>query len=385
MNGKLGIGFVGVGWMGSVQLKRLLERDDVEVRHVCQPDKPGALRVLDELGLPHSLYTPDYDQVVADKGIDCVWLVSPNRFHGPQSIQALQTGKHVFCEKPCATKYDEYCTQLELARSNPRLMTFVDYILYFDAMEQNLREMVARDEFGAITQIQVNYRHPINIAGDKAWKLSREVMGDAMGMGIIHSLSVIYWIMQSQARPVSVFASAMPAQVRPFEALSIWNIQIHFDNGATGFCFGNIDTSKGYDAYHNLSGTKGGFIFDSQTDHSHKVRLWSEKATDGRWIYPLDAARCEREGVGQLAWPADTSTPDSGDVIHHQTAEAVGHFLDCVKSGRQSPLSFVNAAPITELGWAALVSAELKRPVELPLEPAAAREILARADSAASA
>jgi hypothetical protein len=31
----------------------------------------------------------------------------------------------------------------------------------------------------------------------------------------------------------------------------------------TGLCFGNVDQANGYDAYHNIHGTKGGFIFDS--------------------------------------------------------------------------------------------------------------------------
>jgi antitoxin component of RelBE/YafQ-DinJ toxin-antitoxin module len=49
----------------------------------------------------------------------------------------------------------------------------------------------------------VNYRHPINIAEDKVWKLSREIMGDAIGMGIIHALSVMLNIMAAQgAMPV---------------------------------------------------------------------------------------------------------------------------------------------------------------------------------------
>ena len=60
----------------------------------------------------------------------------------------------------------------------------------------------------------------------------------------------------------------MGAQVRDFEPPPIWNILVRFDNGATGFCFGNIDSGNGYDAYHNLFGTKGAFIFDSQIDHA---------------------------------------------------------------------------------------------------------------------
>ena len=88
----------------------------------------------------------------------------------------------------------------------------------------------------------MNYRHPINIAGDKKWKLSGERMGDAIGMGIIHSLSVMLNIMAEQgANPVRVYATTSMVHRRDFDIPGLWNLQIEFSNGATGFCFGNVD------------------------------------------------------------------------------------------------------------------------------------------------
>jgi hypothetical protein len=69
-----------------------------------------------------------------------------------------------------------------------------------------------------------------------------------------------------------------------------------------------------------------------------------------------------------LAWPEDTTTPDSGNVVEHQTGAAVGHFIECVKNKTKSPLSFVNSQMISEIGWAAQMSAILKHPVSLPLD-----------------
>jgi predicted dehydrogenase len=314
--------------------------------------------------------------MLVDGDIDAVFLVSPNSFHGPQSIAALRAGKHVFCEKPVCTSFAEFRAQLELARANPHLCTYVDYILYFDAFEQRLRRMTADGLFGMLTQVQVNYRHPVNIAGDKVWKLREPLMGDAIGMGINHALSVMLFAMAPQARPAGVYATSMPAQRRAFEAPPIWNIQVRFDSGASGFIFGNIDSGKGYDAYHSFYGTHGALVFDSLRDRAQQVRYWSEVETGGEWIHPLDPERCRRDGVGELAWPAGTSTPVSGNVLEHQTAECVGHFLECVRTGTPSPLGFVDSAPVAELGWGALLSAKLGREVALPLDhEEAAREL----------
>ena len=364
---KIGVGFVGAGWMGAVQLQRLTERGDVEILALFEKNKERGPEVLASLGLSADLLVSDYEDIISNPDIDAVWLVSPNSFHGPQAIAAMESGKHVFCEKPAATSFDDFCREIELEKANPNLITFVDYLMNFDTMEDQLRGMVADGEFGQVTQIQVNYRHPVNIAGDKVWKLKQDIMGDAIGMGIIHSISVMVNVMSSQARPVGVYATSMPAKVRGFEVDPIWNILLKFDNGATGFCFGNIDNSNGYDAYHNIFGTEGGFVFDSQLDRPQKVRYWSQKNTNGKWIYPLDTDRCKAEGVEKLTWPADTTTPDSGDVIEHQTGMCAGHFIECVKNGQQSPLSFVNSSEIAEIGWAAQLSAATRKEITLPL------------------
>ena len=360
---KIRVGFVGAGWMGSVQMQRICERDDAQVVALFEKNADRGKETLTKLGLSDSLLVDDYAEIVNNPDIDAVWVVSPNSFHGPQSIAAMQAGKHVFCEKPCATTFSDFCTQIELEKTNPKLKTFVDYILYFDSFEQRLRNMVANGEFGTITQIQVNYRHAVNIAGDKVWKLDKSIMGDAIGMGINHAISVMIYAMASQAKPIGVYATSHNPNVRGFEADPLYNIMVKFDNGATGFCFGNIDSGNGYDAYHNIFGTDGGLVFESQIDRPYKVRYWSNKATDGQWIRPLDTAH-----AGKLAWPEDTTTPDSGDVVKHQTGECVGHFIECIKNDTKSPLSFVNSQLISEIGWAAQMSAVLNREITLPLD-----------------
>jgi predicted dehydrogenase len=368
MSDKIKVGFVGAGWMGSVQMQRICQRSDVQIVALYEKNAERGKEVLKTLGLNENILVDDYSKIVNNPAIDAVWLVSPNSFHAPQAIAAMQAGKHVFCEKPAATKFDDFCKEIELEKANPNLITFVDYILYFDSMEQHLRQMVADGSFGKITQIQVNYRHPINIAGDKVWKLDKNIMGDAIGMGINHALSVMVYAMASQAKPVSVYATNLKSQVRDFEAEPIYNILIKFDNGATGFCFGNIDNANGYDAYHNLFGTQGCFVFDSQTDRTHKVRYWSKTKTDGKWIWPLDKEKCKAEKVEHLAWPDTTTTPDSGNVVEHQTGECVGHFIECVKNKTKSPLSFVNSQIIAEIGWAAQMSAAMNKEIRLSLD-----------------
>lgn len=375
---QIGVGLVGAGWMGATLLKRITEREDTRVVAVHQRNRERAEEVLRSLGLNSSLFVEDFDQFLATEGLDAVFVCSTNEAHGSQSIAALEAGKHVFCEKPCATNFGEFVKQIELERENPDLITMVDYLMNFDTLEEEIRSMAARGDFGQITQIQINYRHPINIVGDKVWKLAADRMGDAIGMGIIHSLSAMMNIMAAQqAKPVRVYASHSNVHKREFEIPAVWNLHIEFDNGATGLCFGNVDQANGYDAYHNIHGTVGGLIFDSYLDRPQKIRFWSNQTTDGKWVYPLDPARCETEGLSQHIWPETTTTPDSGDVMNHQTHRCVAHFIDSIHSGTPSFLSFANSASVAEVGWAAQMSAALKQPVDLPLDYSTATDFFA--------
>lgn len=366
---KIGIGLVGAGWMGATLLKRIVERDDTKVVAVFQRNRDRAEEVLTSLGLESALFTDDFDSFLATEGLDAVFVCSTNEAHGSQSIAAMEAGKHVFCEKPCATSFDEFVKQIELEKANPELITMVDYLMNFDTLEDEIRAMTKRGDFGTITQIQINYRHPINIAGDKVWKLAADRMGDAIGMGIIHSLSAMMNIMAAQgAKPIRVYASNSEVHKRDFEIPAVWNLHIEFDNGATGLCFGNVDQANGYDAYHNIHGTEGGLIFDSYLDRPQKIRFWSNPVTDGKWVYPLDPDRCRADDLDQHIWPESTTTPDSGDVMNHQTHMCVAHFLESIHAAEPSFLSFVNSAPVAEVGWAAQMSASQKRPIDLPLD-----------------
>jgi hypothetical protein len=49
----------------------------------------------------------------------------------------------VFCKKPCATRFDGFCKQIELGKANSNLKTLVDYVLCFGTMEQRLKQMVS--------------------------------------------------------------------------------------------------------------------------------------------------------------------------------------------------------------------------------------------------
>ncbi len=374
---KVKIGFVGAGGMGSAQMAKIAARSDAQIEMLFEVNVERGKEVLKELSLDESILVDSYQKIIDNPNIDAVWLVSPNGFHGEQSIQAMEAGKHVFCEKPCATTFDDYCTQIELEGKNPALKTYVNYLMCFDPMQNDIKGMIARDELGKITQIQINYRYPINVAGPAKWKLSKEIMGDSIGMGTVHSLSAIVHIMSPQAKPVAVYATELESQLKGFESPPIHNIVIKFDNGATGFCFGDIETAKGFDLYHSVSGTKGGFVFENQQPQAkNKVRFCNE-ATKGEWVWPLNEEKCKADGFENLIWSEDKILSDTGEAANARLDSCIEHFIVCVKENKKSFLSFGNSSIIAQIGWAAQMSAATGKEIALPLDIEEAKKFFA--------
>lgn len=60
----------------------------------------------------------DYHELLARSDVDAVYIASPNRFHARQTIQALESGKHVIVEKPSAVKAEDVQNYIQAARQN---------------------------------------------------------------------------------------------------------------------------------------------------------------------------------------------------------------------------------------------------------------------------
>jgi len=101
----IGIGVIGMGWMGvvhsrsyrhvtdrfpesAVQPRLVICADEVESRGREAKDRLGFLR-----------YTTDWRQVVADPEVEVIDIAAPNNMHLEMVKEAAAAGKHIFCEK----------------------------------------------------------------------------------------------------------------------------------------------------------------------------------------------------------------------------------------------------------------------------------------------
>lgn len=99
----------------------------------------------DTLGIEKSY--DDYAQMLADPELDAVFLVTPTSLHASQIEQALDAGKHVFCEKPLSLELEACQRTVAHAARYPQLRAMVGFVRHFDA---SYRDAKAQIDSGAI-------------------------------------------------------------------------------------------------------------------------------------------------------------------------------------------------------------------------------------------
>lgn len=117
---KLRVGLAGVGAMGSIHLRALLLRDDVELAAVADPDEQAldrAVSMVEKAGRCRPRVFADSDAMVVDEQLDAVVIATPARCHGRNAVAALESGSAVLLEKPLAATVEEGHAVVEAAAS----------------------------------------------------------------------------------------------------------------------------------------------------------------------------------------------------------------------------------------------------------------------------
>lgn len=124
-NQKLRIGLIGPGGMGTYHLKQIAQTSDVELTWLCDVDAKRlktAAKTAQELGGNAPMTTGDMRKVLEDKTVDAVFIATPDHWHAPATLLALDAGKHVYVEKPCSHNLREGRLMEEAARRTKRVV-----------------------------------------------------------------------------------------------------------------------------------------------------------------------------------------------------------------------------------------------------------------------
>lgn len=148
------VGLLGAGNFARGVLMPAMRQSGTVLTGVCSKNGVSAQSAAKKFGF--AFCTTDEDQIYSDDSINAVVIATRHNLHAEQVIQALRSGKHVFCEKPlCLTEeeLDEIHSAYASAASC-RLM--VGFNRRFAPMIQQMRALLSKSEGPFTMQYRVN-------------------------------------------------------------------------------------------------------------------------------------------------------------------------------------------------------------------------------------
>ena len=176
---------VGTGFMGRVHLEAVRRTEGVEVAAIVGRTEDAAQRLGAGFGVP--LMKADYREVLQDRTINAVHVCTPNAQHYSMTKDALETGKHVLCEKPITTAVREAEELVSLA-AKQGLRNCVCHNLRYYPMVQQMRQLREAGELGEILVVQGTYSQDwLLYDTDWNWRADSKVSGPSRCMADIGS------------------------------------------------------------------------------------------------------------------------------------------------------------------------------------------------------
>ena len=128
-----------------------------DIRAIASRDASRARAAADELGIPTS--HGSYEALLDDPEIDAIYNPLPNHLHVPLSIKALESGKHVLCEKPIALTSSEGQQLVDAGAAHPELKLMEAFMYRHHPQWQRARQIVGGGGVGELRTIQTMFAY----------------------------------------------------------------------------------------------------------------------------------------------------------------------------------------------------------------------------------
>lgn len=241
---------------------------DGNLTSVASREKSRAIQYAQKWSIPYSFGS--YDEMLSSDTVDIVYIGLPNHLHAEWSIKAMQTGKHVLCEKPLAISIAEVDQMAEVSKqSNCILMEAFMYLYHPQSqiIEESIRIGAIGDIFSIFSVFTFKLNDPQNV------RLIPEYGGGCLWDVGVYPLSFSQFIYGDS--PKSVYGVQVTSTSGVDE---IFIGQLSFSGNRSAQITSSFRSS--YQTFVNIIGTKGQMFITrpfSEMERKQKVILYPER------------------------------------------------------------------------------------------------------------
>jgi len=190
----------GLGSIGKRHLRLLKERSNIHVE-IVEPNNNIVAETKKELGefVLHS----SFEEALYSKP-DIVWLATPTHLHKQQSIDALNAGCHVFCEKPMASDAEEAKEMKKVVEKTGKKFA-VGYYLHFWKGITTLKKIISDGVLGNVLHVHARVGTYITLVNSQSrYQLSNP---GSLFLDYSHQPDLFFWLFKKL--PEKVYTNAI--------------------------------------------------------------------------------------------------------------------------------------------------------------------------------
>jgi predicted dehydrogenase/threonine dehydrogenase-like Zn-dependent dehydrogenase len=233
---RLGVGLIGAGNFAKNALLPIMAQTGLyEFIGLATTGGIGAAQAQNRFHF--RTVTNDYRQLLVDPAIDLIVISTQHNTHAAFIIEALQAGKHVYCEKPMALNLAEL-DQIEAVYANSPGELFVGLNRRHAPLIERIRRELATDKVPAVYDYIVN----AGFIPENHWTQDEQAGGGRLIGEAIHFIDTIQALDGSPLLSVDVTAAYNPAFPRQDNA----SLTLRFASGAVGHVLYTAMGSKKY-------------------------------------------------------------------------------------------------------------------------------------------
>jgi len=265
---KLKVGVIGCGSIA--RHRHLVEyhaHEEVEIVAVCDVIQERALEMAEKFGA--AAYT-DYQELLQNGEVDAVSICTPNALHAPMSIRALQSGKHVLCEKPMATSLAEAEAMIEAAKAAQKKL-MIAHNQRFVPSHDKAHELIQSGDLGRIYSFRTAFGHGgpegWSIDGANSWFFDKkQAFIGAMGDLGVHKTDLMRFLLNEEFTEVAAFIETSAKENTDVDDNAVFILKT--ESGIIGTLAASWSYGAKEDNSTIIYGEKGILRLEDDPDHS---------------------------------------------------------------------------------------------------------------------
>jgi predicted dehydrogenase len=354
MTERVRVGVIGTSWYADIaHLPRVKSHPGAELAAICGRNRARAEEMAGKHGIP--LVFTDYRNMIEKGSLDALIVSTPDDLHYPMTMDALDAGLHVLCEKPLALNRTQAKGMYEKAEA-ARVKHMVCFTYRWTPVYRYLKQLVDEGYVGRCFHCRFSYLAGYGRSAQYGWKFDRRRGLGALGDLGSHMIDLARWYVGDIVRVSACLNAFVERPGSAGQALDPANdaafLAVEFENGAQGVI--EISTVahtgvRGQDQFVRLYGQSGTLEADGSSIEE-EIR-WARQDEQQWQVLP----------VPEELWDGvDRAHPRRMQVIETFFAQPIGDrlFIDAILQDRSALPSFSDGVKAQEVIDAALQSHE---------------------------